>query len=151
MLIRPLQSQDEKAVRDLIFSVLDQEFSVEQKAYPATDLDAIETHYRGPRDVFLVALEDRRIVGTVAVKEDDAKTALLRRLFVDRSYRGKRYGSQLVDQALAFCRGKGYKQVAFRGTTSMDKALGLMQRKGFAEKERIHFGEVEMILLKLNL
>ena len=151
MLIRPLRSQDEEAVRDLILSILDGEFSVEQKAYPATDLDTIEKHYRGPRDVFLVALEDRRIMGTVAVKEDDAKTALLRRLFVDPAYRGKRYGSQLVDRALAFCRGKGYKRIAFRGTVSMNRALGLMQRKGFTEKERIRFGEVEMILLNLDL
>ncbi len=151
MLIRPLQQQDGEAVCDLIFSILDEEFSVEKKAYPVTDLDAIEKHYRGPRDIFLVALDDHRIVGTVAVKEDDTKTALLRRLFVDGVYRGKGYGSQLVDQALTFCREKGYKRVAFRGTASMEKALSLMRRKGFKEKERIRFGEVEMVLLNLSL
>ena len=151
MVIRPLQKQDEEAVRDLIFSILDEEFSVEKKAYPVTDLDAIEKHYRGPRDIFLVAVEDGRIIGTVAVKEDDAKTALLRRIFVDEIYRGKRYGSQLVDKALAFCREKGYRRVAFRGMASMEKALALMKRKGFLEKERIRFGEVEMIHFNLTL
>ena len=150
MVIRPLHKQDEEAVRDLIFSILDEEFSVEQRAYPATDLEAIEKHYRGPRDIFLVAVEDHRIVGTIAVKEDDAKTALLRRIFVDSAYRGKRYGSQLVDQALAFCRKKGYKRVAFRGTASMEKALALMRRKGFVEKERIRFGGVDMIHFNLT-
>lgn len=151
MLIRSLQQQDEEAVRDLIFSILNEEFLVEQKVYPVTDLDAIEKHYRGPRDTFLIALEEHRIVGTVAVKEDDVKTALLRRLFVDTAFRGKKYGSQLVDRALAFCREKGYKRVAFRGTASMEKALALMQRKGFTERERVCFGEVEMILLQLSL
>ena len=151
MVIRPLQRQDEEVVRDLIFSILDGEFSVEQKAYPLSDLDAIEKHYQGPRDIFLVALENQRIVGTVAVKEDDTKTALLRRLFVDRADRGKRYGSQLVEAALAFCREKGYKRVAFRGTTSMEKARALKRRKGFTEKEKIRFGDVEMILLHLTL
>ena len=151
MLIRPLERKDEEAVRDLIASILDEEFALEKMAYPVTDLEAISEHYRGPRDSFFVAVEDGRIVGTVAVKEDDSKTALLRRIFVDASYRGKRFGSQLVERALAFSREKGYKRIVFRGTASMTQALALMQRKGFSEKERIRFGEVEMILLNRSL
>jgi len=151
MHIRPFDPKDGPAIRDLILTILDQEFSVEKKAYPPTDLDAIEHHYRGPRDIFLVAEEDRRIVGTLAVKEDDTGTALLRRLFVDAAYRGKRIGSQLVDRAIAFCRERGYKRISFRATTGMTKALALMRRKGFEEKEKLAFGEIEMIHFNLPL
>ena len=149
--IRVLRKGDEGAVRTLILGILNREFSVDQKAYPLTDLEAIQSHYRGPRDTFLIAEVDHRIVGTVAVKEDDEKTALLRRIFVDSAHRGKGLGSRLVEQALAFCRKKGYRQVVFRGTARMEQALSLMRHKGFIEKERIPFGEVEMIHFRLTL
>ena len=151
MIIRPFKQEDEKAVKDLILSILDQEFSVEKSAYPPTDLDAIVSHYHGPRDIFLVAVEDNRVIGTAAIKEDDEKTALLRRTFVDAAYRGKRFGSQLVDRALAFCREKGYKRVAFRGTSGMSQALVLIRRKGFKEKARVRLGDTEMIHFNLTL
>ena len=151
MKVRPFHAGDEGAVKQLISSILNKEFLLEKKVYSDTDLDMISEVYSGERNVFLIGEVDHRIVGTVAIKEDDRHTALLRRLFVDPAHRGKKYGSCLVEEALAFCREKGYKKVVFRGTVSMSVALRLIQKKGFWETERIHFGEIEMILFSLLL
>ncbi|MBI4436942.1 MAG: GNAT family N-acetyltransferase [Candidatus Omnitrophica bacterium] len=151
MNVRPFRKGDEDAVRQLITTILDEEFFLEKKAYSETDLDMISEVYSGNRNIFLVGEVDYRIVGTAAVKEDDRDTALLRRLFVDPAHRGKKYGSQLVDQALAFCKQKGYKKVIFRGTVGMAAAMGLIRRKGFSEVEKLRFGEVEMIHFSLSL
>lgn len=151
MKIRPFQKGDETAIKELITSILNEEFQLEKRAYSETDLEMISKVYSGERNAFLIGEVDRQIVGTVAIKEDDRRTALLRRLFVDPAYRGKKYGSRLVDEALIFCRSKGYKKVVFRGTAGMSEALRLIRKKGFLEAEKIRFGEIEMILFALSL
>lgn len=151
MKIRPFREEDKASVKRLILSILDEEFQMERKAYSDTDLDIISKVYSGKRNIFLVGEEDHHIVGTVAIKEDDPETALLRRLFVDPAHRGKKYGSHLVEEALQFCRREKYKKVVFRGTAGMTKAIALIQGKGFLERERIRFGEIEMILFTLVL
>ena len=70
---------------------------------------------------------------------------------MDPDYRGRKYGSILVEKALQFCRKKGYKKVVFRGTAGMSAAAGLIQKKGFSEVERIRFGNIEIILFTLRL
>ena len=57
----------------------------------------------------------------------------------------------MVDEALSFCRAKGYKKVVFRGTVGMAAALGLIRKKGFSEAQKISFGEIEMIVFTLSL
>ena len=151
MKIRTFQDGDETAIKALIHSILNGEFQIEKKAYSESDLDMISKVYSGERNAFLIGEEDRKIIGTVAIKEDDRHTALLRRLFIDPSYRGKKYGSQMVDEALSFCRAKGYKKVVFRGTVGMAAALGLIRKKGFSEAQKISFGEIEMIVFTLSL
>lgn len=151
MNIRPFQEKDGEAVKTLISDILDQEFQLVKSVYSDTDLNTISKTYSGKRNTFFVGEVDRRIIGTVAVKEDDRETALLRRLFVAPAFRGKDLGSRLVDEALRFCREKGYKKVVFRGTKGMSAASSLMRRKGFREAERIRLGEIEMIRFVLHL
>ena len=151
MKVRTFREGDEAAIKQLITSILNKEFQLEKRAYSETDLDMISKVYCGDRNTFLIGEVDHQIVGTVAIKEDDRHTALLRRLFVDPAHRGKKYGARLIDEALAFCRNKGYKKVVFRGTAGMSAALRLIRRKGFLEAEKICFGEIEMILFALSL
>ena len=151
MKVRSFREEDEAAVKELIGSILNREFLLEKGAYSDTDLHMISKVYMGSRNIFLVGELDHQIIGTAAVKEDDPETALLRRVFVDPAYRGKKFGSRLVDEALQFCRQQRYKKVVFRGTTGMSAAISLIQKKGFYEIERIRFGDVEMIHFTLSL
>jgi len=151
MKVRAFQETDQTAIKTLITSILDQEFRLVKGAYSETDLNMISKVYSGARNIFLVGEADHEIIGTVAIKEDDQETALLRRLFVDPTHRGKKFGSHLVDEALKFCRDHHYKKVVFRGTVGMSAAIGLIQKKGFSEADRIHFGPIEMILFTLHL
>ncbi|MFH1858019.1 MAG: GNAT family N-acetyltransferase [Candidatus Omnitrophota bacterium] len=151
MKVRSFQEEDAPAVKALINRIMDEEFQLEKHAYSGTDLDMISQVYRGARNAFLVGEENHHIVGTVAIKEDDRDTALLRRLFVDPACRGRQCGSLLVDEALQFCRKEGYKKVVFRGTAGMSAAMGLIRKKGFSETERIRFGAIEIILFSVRL
>ncbi len=149
--IRKIEKTDTEEVKGLIKSIMQGEFSVENNAYAYGDLDDLVEHYSGDRDVFLVAEQDGKIVGTVAVKEGDDGSALLRRVLVHKDYRGKGYGDELIAEAMKFCLDHGYKTVCFRGTGRMRSALQLCLKHGFEEEDRFEADDMDMVLLSKQL
>ncbi|NQT92697.1 MAG: GNAT family N-acetyltransferase [Lentisphaerae bacterium] len=138
-------------VRTLITDIMDGEFSPVSEAYQYNDLHDPLQHYGGEREVFLVAEKDDEIVGTVAIKEDGPDTALLRRIFVKKEFRGKGYGDSLLNEAIDFCLAHKYRRVAFRGTDRMQTALRLCLKKGFAEDDVAELGGVSLVVLSRPL
>ena len=149
--IRPATAKDGPLVRALITGILATEFPADQAAYPAADLERIEVSYGGPHDVFLVAEAEGRIVGTCAVKQEGPAAGLLRRLFVQREYRGIGIGAQLVEAAIAHCRTQGYRQVRIRTSNRMDTAIAVCLKKGFQEDEQIQLGNVRLVRFTLRV
>ena len=98
--IRKIRKGEEESAKKLIDSIMRSEFSGALTSYPTDDLDAIQDHYGGLGEAFLVAVDGNRIVGTVAVKREDERTALLRRVFVDPANRKQRIGFQLMKKAI---------------------------------------------------
>ncbi len=149
--IRPVKNADVPQILKLIKTILEGEFGKEASVYPQIDLYDLEASYGGDRDQFLVADKGGHIIGTVAIKEEDDKVALLRRVFVDPRYRGKGYGLRLVEEAIAFCKKKRYKKISFRGTTRMAMALSLCKKKGFQEVDRVAMEDFQIILCTLRI
>lgn len=148
MYIRSFKKEDNEAVKELITSVMAKEYPQEQKAYLYGDLDSIAQAYGALREQFLVVTEGAAVIGTVGIKEDSKNTALLRRLFVHPSHRGRGVGSILVDTALDFCKMNGYRNVNFRATSNMKAAIDLLcKKKGFTEKEKCPFSGIEILNL----
>lgn len=151
MEIRRFNLTDQDQVKKIITDILKNEFAVDQKAYPHSDLESIPKVYGGEREAFFVGEENGRIVGTIAVKEESKKIAILRRLFVNPNCRGKGYGLALIDKALDFCRKNGYHEIVFHSSARMKAAIGLCLKKGFAEKQRLNLDEVGIIKFVLTL
>ena len=148
MQIRSFQPPDSDGVKTLVTSIMEKEYPTEEKAYRYGDLDDVSNAYGSLRDKFLVADEEKEIIGTAGIKEDSDSTALLRRLFVHPSHRGRDIGSMLVDTVVDFCKMNHYKWLVFRATSKMEAAIKLLTtKKGFSEKERYLFDEVEIIML----
>lgn len=149
--IRKIRSDDAENVKAFISSIMQGEFPKESKAYVYQDLDDPAQYYGGDRDIFLVAEKDGDIIGTVAIKEDGVDSALLRRIFVHKDYRGKGYGEKLLSKAMEFCFEHNYKNVTFRGTDRMQKALKLCLRNGFKQEDITELGDIELIVLSRKL
>ena len=149
--IRTIEPSDTESVNELITGIMDAEFPHDHAAYAYDDLDSPAEHYAGARDVFLVAEKDGLIVGTAAVKEDDAELALLRRVFVHPDFRGKGYGARLLSRAVMFCCEHGYKRVVFHGTPRMKNALALCLKSGFERDDVAELGNVDLITLVKTL
>lgn len=136
---------------ELVTGILAREFCADQTAYPADDLQRLSEAYRGPDGIFLVAEDAGRIVGTCGVKAEDSHTAILRRLFVESSCRGKGIGHGLLQEALAFCRRKGFKDVMIRTSTRMEQAIRLCRAMGFQEEGQWTLGEATLVRYRLRL
>lgn len=149
--LRPFRSEDQEGVKELILTVLAKEYPFDKSAYSDSDLLKIAETYGGPGNVFFVIEESGRIVGTVGVKEDTKNEALVRRLFVDAGHRGHGYGTELLNNAVDFCRQKGYKRVYFRCTDRMAEAMKLCAKKGFKETEKLEVGGFKIHKLELAI
>lgn len=150
MQIRPIQSKDEKQIKKLISDILSKEFEFGHNAYSYGDLDSIGKVYDGKREAFFVFEDNGKIAGTVGVKEESKKTAIIRRLFVDPSFRRKGYGGLLIDRAVDFCKEKGYHEAAFHAVTSMKSAIDLCESRHFKAKEHVLLGGVDIIKFVLT-
>lgn len=151
VLIRKICPRDTPQVKQLIRGILDKEFTTEHQAYASPDLDDPVRYYGGQKDIFLVAEKDGAIIGTVAIKEDAPDTALLRRIFLNKEFRGKGYGEKLLQKALAFCFEQQYQNVTFRGTATMQAALQLCLKEGFKETDVAEMNAFKMRVLTKRL
>ena len=149
--IRKIHKGEEQAAKSLIESVMAGEFPSSAQSYPTHDLDVIHDHYGSLGEAFFVAIDNGQIIGTVAIKKDDERSALLRRIFVDPAFRGKHIGYQLMQKAIQYCLEVGYQEIVFRTTEDMAAAAKLCIRNGFQEKARIPVGDNALIKYALFL
>jgi GNAT superfamily N-acetyltransferase len=149
--IRKIKAEDAEQVKSLIAGIMGTEFAKDEPAFDLRDLENLPSSYGGKRDLFLVAEKEGKIVGTTAVKEDDADVALLRRIFVEKECRGKGYGTRLLNKALAFCFDHRYKTVNFRGTSRMQTALALCLKNGFEQADISELGDTQLVLLTKDI
>lgn len=149
--IRKIQPEDTPKVRDMIQDIMESEFAAVGKFYTMHDVEQPEKYYGGENDIFLIAEENGEVIGTVAVKEDAPETALLRRVFVRKDFRGKGYGKKLMNSALDFCFKHNYQNVVFRGVDKMQAALKLCLKNGFEESGIPLQGDIKLTILTRNL
>jgi GNAT superfamily N-acetyltransferase len=144
---------DDAEVVDLISTIMDSEFHDAKHAYPIEDVECIEKAYGGIGEAFFVAMDNKshKVVGTVAIKKEDDRVALLRRLFVAPTHRNLKIGKRLIDRALEFCREVGYEEVVFKTTSKMSGAIDLCCKNGFVQRAHIVLGPIELIKLSLSL
>ena len=149
--IRKIQKNEEAAAKKLITSVMEGEFPEAAASYPVADLDPIRDHYGALGEAFFVAVDGDDVVGTAAVKRDDERTALLRRIFVSPKCRKQKIGYRLIQRAIEFCSEVGYQEVVLKTTADMKAANKLCLENGFQEKARIPVGPTFLIKYALFL
>lgn len=149
--IRRFERQDGKAVKDLIHHVMDGEFQEEKVVFSFDDLDAISESYGQLGEAFFVAEEGKKIVGTIGVKREDDRKALLRRMFVSPEHRKRKIGLELLNRAIEFCEEVGYRELVLKTTSRMADAIELVQKRGFQSRAKVPMGRVELLKFSLSL
>jgi GNAT superfamily N-acetyltransferase len=110
------------------------------EALVASELAAFLGRYDEQRDGFWNALAGGGIEGAIAIDgaHADAEGAHLRWCIVSDALRGKGAGNRLMDQAVGFCRGRGYRRVSLWTFEGLDAARHLYEKHGFrlADQQR---------------
>ncbi len=149
--IRRLEERDVPAVKTLIRQIMNGEFPEERAALALDDLDSLAHAYGRLGEAFFVAEEGDEIVGTIGVKREDERVALIRRIFVSPDCRKRKIGSRLLSRAVEFCEEVGYQDLVFKTTSRMTGAIELFKKHGFKSRAKVPLGKLELHKLSLVL
>ncbi|MFZ5801703.1 MAG: GNAT family N-acetyltransferase [Candidatus Omnitrophota bacterium] len=149
--IRRYQAGEEPSIQKLVAKIMQEEFGDSSSAYPTEDLQRLPASYGALGEAFFVAVDGKRIIGTVGIKKEDDRVALMRRLFVDREYRKRKIGMQLMDRAIHFCQEVGYSELIFKTTSAMHRAIEICQKRGFVQRAKVPLGSLELLKFSFHL
>ncbi|MBN2121509.1 GNAT family N-acetyltransferase [Candidatus Micrarchaeota archaeon] len=126
------------ATREFVLSVLGGEFGWWDTNRP--DLDDIGGFYLGEKSGFWIALEDGKVVGTIAIKDYGKGRAYLKRMYVAKEFRGTGLARRMLDTALSYARGKGFREVFLATVDEMAAAKKFYSKNGFGRISKLPEG-----------
>jgi GNAT superfamily N-acetyltransferase len=108
-------------------------FSLFFEVKVATELAEFFGRYDRQRDGLWIAVLGGRIEGSITIDGRHAEDAgaHLRWFIMSDALRGKGIGNQLIDTAIEFCRGTGYKRVFLGTFEGLNAARHLYEKAGF--------------------
>ena len=108
-----------------------QDFAVEMAEFPGK--------YAPPEGCLLLAEEDGRIAGCIALRKMDDAVCEMKRLFVRSEFRGRGVGRMLILELLNLARQKGYKKMRLDTVPQLESAIVLYERIGFKDIEPYYY------------
>jgi DNA-binding MarR family transcriptional regulator/N-acetylglutamate synthase-like GNAT family acetyltransferase len=99
--------------------------------------------FKPGRERCWIAERGNDILGSVFVVEEDATTAKLRLLYVEKEARGLGLGAKLVDEVIAFSRQAGYRRLVLWTNDILQAARHIYENRGFkliSEEKHRSFG-----------
>ncbi|MEO8534509.1 MAG: GNAT family N-acetyltransferase [Flavobacterium sp.] len=123
MTILPVQNEYEKEIVDLILEIQQNEFNVQLTLADQPDLLNIKNFYFQSGGCFLGAFIDGKLVGTIALIKFNKETGAIRKMFVQKEFRGIQYNValQLLEELISYSKENGINNL-YLGTVSILKA-----------------------------
>ena len=133
--IETYTDSNKKDVTDLILDIQNVEFGIPITLELQPDLAQIPGFYQINNGNFWIAKIDGKIIGTVSLLDIGDHQGALRKMFVDKNYRGKEFGvgQRLLNTLLEWTKHKEFTGI-FLGTTEMFVAAQrFYEKNGFKE------------------
>ena len=103
------------------------------------ELSTLESFY----ELILIARDDARVAGCVALRRIDDSICEMKRLYVRPAFRGHDLGRKLAARIIDEARIRGYKRMRLDTLPTMTAAIPLYQSLGFVEIAPYRFNPVE--------
>ena len=97
------------------------------------DVENFQQVYDENNGLFLVVLDNEKLIGTGAIKKLDAEMAELKRLWLLEEYHGQKIGYEVVTRLLDFARKHGYKKIRLQTGSQQTRAINFYKRLDFYE------------------
>lgn len=153
ILINPIEPADVAAARALILGVAARLFQadatevfIQRHGHTLEDVDDYRRDYSPPDGLFLVAIDDGKLIGTGAIRRYDGDTAELRRMWLLEPYQGRGIGYSLWLELRAFAKAAGYRRVRLTTDEENVRARAFYRRVGFQRIEPFGGGSEEIIM-----
>jgi GNAT superfamily N-acetyltransferase len=125
--IRPYEPADEAGFAQLVETVLN-EYGFNVDPILDGDLEHPEITYQG----VWVAIDNDRLVGSVAMRLLDDRRAELKRMYLQPEHRGRGLGRTLLNHAIDWARDRGCQAIVLGTSTAMTAAQRLYESAGFS-------------------
>ena len=133
--IETYTNSDKKDVADLIVQIQNGEFGIPITLPMQPDLNDIPGFYQTNSGNFWVAKMDDKITGTISLLDIGDRKGALRKMFVDKDYRGKQFGvgQQLLNKLIEWAKQKGFTEIFLGTTEKFIAAQRFYEKNGFKE------------------
>ncbi|MER1986184.1 MAG: GNAT family N-acetyltransferase [Solibacillus sp.] len=133
MEIRVYEDKFQQQVVDLILSIQQQEYNIQITKEDQPDLLDISSFYQRGNGEFWVALHEDLVVGTISLLDIGNGQLALRKMFVNKNYRGPSHkvAQQLLNVALTHARVTAVNEIYLGTTPEFKAAQRFYEKNGF--------------------
>lgn len=127
-----------KEVADLILNIQNAEFGIPITLAMQPDLNEIPRFYQTNNGNFWIARIDNEIIGTISLLDIGNHKGALRKMFVNKNYRGKEFGvgKKLLNTLIDWARQKEFTEIFLGTTAKFVGAHRFYEKNGFQEIEK---------------
>ena len=133
--IRPATNKDIPAIKDVVFTVL-QEYGLKpDESGKDSDLLDLESNYYSGDGYFGVVVKNdtEDIIGTFGLHRVNTSTFELRKMYLVKEYRGQGIGKTMLRTAIATAIEKNCKKIVLETISPLKEAISLYKKYGFKE------------------
>ena len=147
--IVPFAPSHSAGVVAVILPIQQSEFGISITLDAQPDLQNISAFYQRDAGNFWVALDDQKVVGTVALLDIGNRQAALRKMFVSAEYRGPEYGiaKSLLQALIYWSQTHGLREIFLGTTAKFLAAHRFYEKNAFREVDRNELPESFPIML----
>ena len=140
--LRAATNDDGARVAELVFAVLAEYGLAPDPDTTDADLRDIEQAYITNGGAFdVLADETGAIIGCVGLYRIDHAVCELRKMYLDRAYRGRGLGKRLMEHAMDQARQLGFRRVILESASVLHEAIAMYINYGFRRYECDHLSQ----------
>ncbi len=130
--LRNASNKDEQKIKELVFSVLSEYGLKPDVDSTDSDLNDIEKNYINGNGIFEIAEDDEgNVYATMGLFKIDADACEIRKMYINKNYRGKGIGKLLLIRCIEKAKRLGYKKIILETASVLKEAIGLYTKHGF--------------------
>ena len=132
------QNKYKKGVIDVVLEIVKKDYGrPEDTASSLPDLTNIPELYQKNNGNFWIALDNEKVIGTIALRNYGKGRGYLKRMYLNDRYRGKGIAQKLLNTLIDFARDKNYTTI-FLGTEEKNiVANKFYQKEGFEKIDKL--------------
>ena len=139
MELKPLTSEHDTALANLIrYNLKAHHLDLPGTVYFDDGLDHLSTFYACPGRLYLVLLNEEKLVGGIGLAEASvfSDCCEMQKLYLDDNVKGKGLGYKLIDAIENEARKFGYRRIYLETHTNLQAAIHIYEKAGYAEIPR---------------